>query len=836
MLPAPARDPSALLAAIQTATALGADLIRLHGAQQAPDGEWFCTCARGAACHSPGKHPWAAGWQHAPPISPEAAADALGLGAVMGIGWRMGQQANGGGNLLAIDVDDPERFADWLAAERVELPPTYMQRTARGGLHLVYSLPAGVSAGNAVVKGRGYDLRGTGGQIVLAGNVLPHGSHALISPGPIAELPAATLAALVSRPLLGPAASKADMPAASGPVPALKRARAWALSPNTPRSVSGDRGHTALLKVASGLIKGFALPREAAAVVLREYNAAKCDPPWTDRELEHKLDEAEKSDMPLGAKLAEPPPLDFSSLLPSAPGAAAGPLWATGQEKPPSVLTPEICIEQARGKGQASIHFFRPLSLGLLWSDLTALRHALAATATAGPHFTPESVQLLTRLGPELAGTDVAREYAHAVAKATTSGNGLAGLQNLLACLPGWAGALRYNLRTGQVDVCGPLPLPARMASTTWTDQDTTALRAWIGVNYGATPTKADVYDSVKYVAQTRAYDPVRDWLEAVEPTWDGTPRLDHWLTDWMGATADGIGPEYVRQVGRKWILSAVGRTFQPGEQADYMLILGGEQGIRKSSILRALFSPPGLSGDYFCELSGSLAGKEFSEAIRGIWCVEMAELSAFSKAESERIKAVVTARTDRFREPYAVAPVTLKRTTILAGTTNREEYLQDDTGARRYWPVWCTRRPALVGQDGGPEAIAQLWAEAMCAYRKAPAGAVGVRADGGEDWHTVSEDLATQAQEAATDASVLSDPLWAEIANAVAADETCKQGKPVGYFLKLANPDDREMHERAQRRMARILKSKGWVADRRMNGGTRQRLWFPTLKDKLAL
>lgn len=61
-----------------------------------------------------------------------------------------------------------------------------------------------------------------------------------------------------------------------------------------PAAVSGDNGHAKTYHVACVLLKGFELSTSQAMDVLKEYNA-RCDPPWSDYELQHKIDDAAKA-------------------------------------------------------------------------------------------------------------------------------------------------------------------------------------------------------------------------------------------------------------------------------------------------------------------------------------------------------------------------------------------------------------------------------------------------------------------------------------------------------------------------------------------------------------
>lgn len=64
-----------------------------------------------------------------------------------------------------------------------------------------------------------------------------------------------------------------------------------------PAAISGSGGHDATFAVACALVKGFGLSIGEARSLLQEFNQ-RCDPVWSERELEHKLQQADKTQDP----------------------------------------------------------------------------------------------------------------------------------------------------------------------------------------------------------------------------------------------------------------------------------------------------------------------------------------------------------------------------------------------------------------------------------------------------------------------------------------------------------------------------------------------------------
>ena len=78
----------------------------------------------------------------------------------------------------------------------------------------------------------------------------------------------------------------------------LDNARAYLAK--MPAAVSGQHGHDALFKAALVLVRGFALSEADALELLHVDYSPRCDPPWNERELAHKVRDAATSNTPAG--------------------------------------------------------------------------------------------------------------------------------------------------------------------------------------------------------------------------------------------------------------------------------------------------------------------------------------------------------------------------------------------------------------------------------------------------------------------------------------------------------------------------------------------------------
>ena len=271
---------------------------------------------------------------------------------------------------------------------------------------------------------------------------------------------------------------------------------------------------------------------------------------------------------------------------------------------------------------------------------------------------------------------------------------------------PKLAGRLALNEMEHNIITLSSLPWNKHKGPRQWNDGDDAALRYYLERTYGLTG-KDRIFDAVNVVAQQGAFHPVREYLDSC--VWDGVPRLDTLLIDYLGAEDN----EYTRAVTRKTLAAAVARIYRPGCKFDYMLTLRGRQGLGKSALIGK------LGGKWFSDTFTTMQGKDAYEQALGVWIVEVGELAGMRKAEAETIKLYISKQSDRFRPAYGRRLQEFPRQCIFIGTTNETQFLRDATGNRRFWVVDTPNDPTRdMWEELTPETVGLIWAEAVEVYR----------------------------------------------------------------------------------------------------------------------
>lgn len=271
---------------------------------------------------------------------------------------------------------------------------------------------------------------------------------------------------------------------------------------------------------------------------------------------------------------------------------------------------------------------------------------------------------------------------------------------------PALKGLVAENQFTRRLTRRGPAPWRADEKHAPWSDGDTAALRYYLEHTYGLAKREA-LSDALPTVARENAFHPIRDYLDSLK--WDGRERIDRVLVDYMGADDTA----YTRAAARKWLIAAVSRIREPGCKFDNMIILVGPQGIGKSQFFSRLARWPDCFSDSVSRFDNT---KDAMEQLTGKWILEIGELSGMRKTDVEHIKTFLSKQEDSYRPPYGSLLETFPRQCIFAGTTNRDDFLQDPTGNRRFWPV-RVRTADRMWKELTQDTVDQMWAEADAAF-----------------------------------------------------------------------------------------------------------------------
>ena len=273
-------------------------------------------------------------------------------------------------------------------------------------------------------------------------------------------------------------------------------------------------------------------------------------------------------------------------------------------------------------------------------------------------------------------------------------------------------GKIKFDEFSQQTYLMGNTPWEtSRNNYRAWSSFDDSALFAILQSDYGLN-SRNDYFDALKNVAMRNRFHPVRDLLNTLK--WDEREHIRGLLPDYLGAE----DTEYTYQVWRLWMLGAVARIFQPGCKFDYTVIFQGRQGLGKSTFLQLM----ALNDGWFNDSLDSLDSDKAAQSLMGSWIIELAELKSLARTAGgvDSVKRFLTATQDKYRVPYERRADIFLRQSVFAGTTNKSDFLQDETGNRRF----------LIIQTGvhepkknlfAPEAMNDIkaaWAEAVHIYK----------------------------------------------------------------------------------------------------------------------
>ncbi|MDE5582569.1 MAG: toprim domain-containing protein [Ruminococcus sp.] len=363
-----------------------------------------------------------------------------------------------------------------------------------------------------------------------------------------------------------------------------------------------------------------------------------------------------------------------------------------------------------------------------------------------------------------------------------------------------------------------------------WNDLNDSYLKLYLEQKYGLITSVESINHICNILASKHSYHPIKDYLNAIQ--WDGIHRIRSVFTDFLGAT-DNV---YTQSVAVVTFVGAVARVFDPGVKFDTCTVFVGKQGTGKSKFIGKIAVKP----EWFTDGVTTFDGKDFYESIQGKWIIELGEGTAFQKSVKERCKQAIASQQDFYRKPYGRHPEERPRQCVFLGTTNNYDFLKDETGDRRYYPidVNISKAKKNIDKDLTPTYIALLWAEAVQLYKSGQSIYI-------QDSQVL--DLAEKEQRKHFDESPLQADIYNYLDILVPAHwytlDLVKRVMYITYYKENEAPDGafrrdrisvkeiacecfgREQHEPIDRRfsleISRALTALGWI-----NNGKRERIY----------
>ncbi|MGV1017481.1 MAG: VapE domain-containing protein [Fluviibacter phosphoraccumulans] len=240
-------------------------------------------------------------------------------------------------------------------------------------------------------------------------------------------------------------------------------------------------------------------------------------------------------------------------------------------------------------------------------------------------------------------------------------------------------------------------------------DHHVTRMRMWFEENGWEPVGKEAMRDVINMVARDSRTNIAKQWAEGL--VWDGVDRFDECIKA-MGMEHS----EYARAVVEYQWTAHAARALEPGHQADSIIVLiSEEQGMGKSSMIKAL--APKISGigtERDTTIERLLKEEDAARSLRGALVANMDEMRNFSKREAAEAKAALSRTHESYIPKFIETRTTFGRQCLIYATNNKLQFLDDETGNRRYHTLPVGKIDVQWFIDHRD----QLWAQGVTQFR----------------------------------------------------------------------------------------------------------------------
>ena len=350
---------------------------------------------------------------------------------------------------------------------------------------------------------------------------------------------------------------------------------------------------------------------------------------------------------------------------------------------------------------------------------------------------------------------------------------------------------LRKNRLTNSIEYDGPNGQVIQLEGN-----DLDLMTTKLACEYGVFIPEPRIKAAIQYAALKNSYCPITRYLDGCAANAKPHPEWER-----IGEVFLGNKHQLATLAMQRMMIGAVARAYNPGQSMSWLPILVGAQGVGKSMFARNLV-PDMLFSEITTPLE-TLMKEQYR--LHVAWLLELPEIdNYFSIKNIENFKNLVTSRVDEVRYPYASLPSKLPRRFVMIGTTNRNQFLVDSTGNRRFVPLEIGAGFQIPWKQLQAERDS-LWAAAVQAFRS------------GEGYEFNSGEIAAIAEYIQEFGDP--DPWLDKISGYVAIRQEVTAADVLSHALEL---DPRNQSRREARRVADVLQSMGWrrlVTSRKRSG-----------------
>ncbi len=306
-------------------------------------------------------------------------------------------------------------------------------------------------------------------------------------------------------------------------------------------------------------------------------------------------------------------------------------------------------------------------------------------------------------------------------------------------------------------------------------------------MDYGIETSKDFCLDNFFKLADKNQYDPLTDYLEGCYAKYgDSTLHLLDTPSKNYLKTTDDIYDVYLR----KTLIAAAARALSAGCKVDTVFVLYGAEGLQKTTFFEI------LAGQWFeGGLGGNVGDTNEMMKMAASWICEWGEIERiFGQKDTSTIKAFLTRREDVFRRPWGRTMEKTPRRSIIVASTNRDDFLSDPTGNRRYWVVKCEHE---IDTEKLKEDRDKIWAAAVAMFKR------------GQQWWLTKTEEASRSDK---NKDFTSEEIWFEkiqyyVNSAIEGKVTTSEVLENALKVETAHQD-----RSGQIRVSKVLGELGWI------------------------